>query len=242
MSVSVILPVMDETTALKETVRILLEENSRTITQILLVVCTKTTPESVAVCTALEHEQPAVIKLYWQKLPFLGGAIRDCFGWATGSHVIMMASDLETDPRTVKDLIAKADTGFDIVTATRWTQKDGFQGYDPLKYLLNWNFQQIIRLLYGTKLSDSTFAFRIFRTTLVKNIRWEELRHPFLLETLLKPMRLGATVAEVPTVWRAREEGVSHNTFLQNFVYFRTAVKTRFSSKSRLLLKEEYDS
>jgi glycosyltransferase involved in cell wall biosynthesis len=239
--VSVILPVMDETASLKETIRILLEENRQTISEILIVVCTRTTPESLAICEALEREQPALIKLRWQKLPFLGGAMRDCFDWATGSHVLMMASDLETDPRTVKDLIATAETGFDIVTATRWTQKDGFHGYDPLKYFLNWIFQQMIRLLYGTKLSDLTFAFRIFRTKWVKNIRWEELKHPFLLETVLKPMRLGATIAEIPAVWRAREEGVSHNTFWQNFVYFRITVKTRFTAKRRLLLKEEHD-
>jgi dolichol-phosphate mannosyltransferase len=241
MRVSVILPVMDETASLKETIRILLEENSQTITEVLIVVCAKTTPESLAICQALEREQPALIKLRWQKLPFLGGAIRDCFDWATGSHVLIMASDLETDPRTVKDLIATAETGFDIVTATRWTQKDGFHGYDPLKYSLNWIFQQMIRLLYGTKLSDLTYAFRIFRTKWVKNIRWEELKHPFLLETVLKPMRLGATIAEVPAVWRAREEGISHNTFWQNFVYFRIALRTRFSTRHRLLLKEEHD-
>jgi glycosyltransferase involved in cell wall biosynthesis len=239
MRVSVILPVMDETESLKETIRILLEENRRFISEILIVACARTTPESVAVCEALEHEQPDLIKLRWQKLPFLGGAMRDSFNWATGSHVLMMASDLETDPRTVKDLIATAETGFDIVTATRWTQKDAFQGYDPLKYYLNWVFQQVVRTLYGTKLSDLTLAFRIFRAPWVKNIRWEELKHPFLLETILKPMRLGATIAEVPTVWRAREEGASHNTFWQNFVYFRIAVKTRLRPRRKLLLEEE---
>ncbi len=238
MRVSVILPVMDETESLKETIRILLEENSRAISEILIVVCARTTPESMEVCESLEREQPALIKLRWQKLPFLGGAMRDCFDWATGSHVLMMASDLETDPRTVKDLIATAATGFDIVTATRWTQKDAFQGYDPLKYHLNWVFQQFIRILYGTELSDLTLAFRILRIEWVKNIRWEELKHPFLLETILKPMRLGATIAEVPTVWRAREEGASHNTFWQNFVYFRTAVKTRLSPRRKLLREE----
>ena len=205
--VSVILPVMDETASLKETIRILLDENRQTIGEILIVVCTRTTPESLAICEALEREQPALIKLRWQKLPFLGGAMRDCFDWATGSHVLMMASDLGNRPQNGQGPDRYSETGFDIVTATRWTQKDGFHGYDPLKYFLNWIFQQIIRLLYGTKLSDLTFAFRIFRTKWVKNIRWEELKHPFLLETVLKPMRLGATIAEVPAVWRAREEG-----------------------------------
>jgi glycosyltransferase involved in cell wall biosynthesis len=239
MRVSVLLPVMDETESLKETIRILLEENSQAISEILIVVCARTAPESVAVCEALQREQPGLIKLFWQKLPYLGGAMRDCFDWAAGSHVLMMASDLETDPRTVKYLIAEAEKGFDIVTATRWTQESAFHGYDPLKYHLNWVFQQIIRVLYGTELSDLTLAFRIFRSEWVKRIRWEELRHPFLLETILKPMRLGATIAEVPTVWRAREEGASHNTFWQNFVYFRIAVKTRLRPRRKLLLEEE---
>jgi glycosyltransferase involved in cell wall biosynthesis len=238
MRVSVLLPVMDETESLRQTIRILLEENSQAVSEILVVVCARTTRESVAVCQALQYEQPDLIKLRWQKLPYLGGAMRDCFDWATGSHVLMMASDLETDPRTVKYLIAEAEKGFDIVTATRWTQKDAFQGYDPLKYRLNWVFQQFIRVLYGTELSDLTLAFRIFRSEWVKKIRWEELRHPFLLETILKPMRLGATIAEVPTVWRAREEGASHNTFLQNFVYFRIALKTRLRTRRNLLLQE----
>lgn len=238
MRVSVLLPVMDETESLKETVRILMEENSQAISEILVVVCARTAPESLAVCEALQREQSDLIKLRWQKLPYLGGAMRDCFEWATGSHVLMMASDLETDPRTVKYLIAEAEKGFDVVTATRWTQKNAFQGYDPVKYRLNWVFQGIIRVLYGTKLSDLTLAFRIFRIEWVKKIRWEELRHPFLLETILKPMRLGATIAEVPTVWRAREEGASHNTFLQNFVYFRIALKTRLRNRRNLLLEQ----
>lgn len=238
--VSVILPVMDETVSLRETVLILMNENRESISEILIVVCGKTTAESLAICEDLAREQPELIKVYRQRLPFLGGAMRDCFDWASGSHVLMMASDLETDPRTVKNMIAVAETGIDIVTATRWTQKGGFDGYDPLKYFLNWTFQQMIRVLYGTELSDLTYAFRIIRVNWAKSIRWEELKHPFLLETVLKPMRLGATIAEVPAVWKARSEGVSHNTFWQNFVYFRIAVKTRFSSKRKLLLHDEY--
>jgi hypothetical protein len=47
-------------------------------------------------------------------------------------------------------------------------------------------------------------GFRLFRTECVKGIEWEELRHAFLLETILKPLQLGALVAEVPTVGRSR--------------------------------------
>jgi glycosyltransferase involved in cell wall biosynthesis len=233
-ALSVILPVVDETESLRETVRLLLADNSADIAELLLIVCKLTTPESLKVCEEISELKPGLARIYWQKRPYLGGAVRDAFEWAGGTHILLMASDLETDPTTVKFLIAAAKDNYDIATASRWNgHRAAFQGYDPLKYCLNWIFQLFIKLLYQTSLSDATYGFRIFKAPLVKGIVWEELRHPFLLETILKPLRLGATVVEVPTTWRARSEGASHNTFLQNFVYFRTAIKVRLESKHR---------
>jgi glycosyltransferase involved in cell wall biosynthesis len=237
--VSVILPVIDETVSLRNTVEILLAENPTGLFEILIIACKFTTHEALAVAQQLVRDYPALIQLRFQNRPFLGGAMRDAFEWAQGTHILMMASDLETDPSTVKDLIAKAKEGFDIVTATRWKTGQGFQGYSRIKRLLNWIFQKSFGIFYGTQLSDLTYGFRIFRADLLKKIAWEELRHPFLLETILKPLRLGARVAEIPSTWRVRTEGASHNTFWRNFVYFRIAVKTRFTSKEKLVLRME---
>jgi hypothetical protein len=240
--VSVILPVMDETTSMQETTRILLEENRGSLQEILVVVCQRTTPQAMEVCQQLAAAEPGLIRIVQQGRPFLGGAVRDCFDWAVGTHVLMMASDLETDPTTVKDLIATARQGFDVVTATRWSLGWGFQGYGSLRGVANWIFQQLIRILYATHLSDLTYGFRLLRTSLVQHIEWEELKHPFLLETILKPLRLGCSVTEISTRWRRRSEGESHNKFWQNFVYLRTAVRTRLKSKSSLLRKVAYES
>jgi glycosyltransferase involved in cell wall biosynthesis len=235
MTVTAILPVTDETTSLRKTVEVLLAENRQEIAEILIVACQRTTPAALAVAEELGREHAGLIRVRFQQRPFLGGAMRDAFEWASGSHVLMMASDLETDPATVKDLIAKAKDGYDIVTATRWKGESGFRGYNPVKRFLNGIFQTIFRIFYDTTLSDLTYGFRIFKREWVKTIAWEELRHPFLLETMLKPLRLGARVIEIPSAWRARTEGASHNPFWRNFVYFRIAFKTRFSNKRRFL-------
>lgn len=235
VAASIVLPVMDETASLRQTVEVLLAENAASIAEILIVTAGRTSPEALATAAEMARAHPALVQVRQQQRPFLGGALRDAFEWASGTHVVMMASDLETDPAAVKELIARAAEGYDIVTATRWSERGGFQGYGGLKYYANWAFQKTIGLLYGTGLSDLTFGFRIFRAEWVKKIRWEELRHAFLLETLLKPLRLGARVAEVPARWVARVEGRSHNPWGQNFVYFRIALKTRFRSRKELL-------
>jgi hypothetical protein len=236
-SATVILPVMNETISLRETVDIILRDARELVREFLIVVCDRTTPEAMATVNQLKSELGELVVVHHQKLPFLGGALREAFELARGSHVILMASDLETDPSLVRpmlDLEAKNPSG--IVTASRWIAGGKFEGYSQLKLFLNWIFQRAFSLLYGTRLSDMTYAYRVMPTKLVQSIRWEELRHPFLFETLIKPLRLGVPVVEVPAVWKARIEGDSQNTFFRNFVYFRTGVKTRFASKKSILV------
>jgi hypothetical protein len=75
----------------------------------------------------------------------------------------------------------------------------------------------------------------LFPTRLIQAIRWTELRHPFLFETIVKPLRLGVPVVEIPTSWRARREGESQNTLKHNLLYFRTGLQTRFTFRKSLL-------
>ena len=235
-SVSVILPVMDETFSLRQTVDLILADADDYVGEFIIVVCDRTEPAALETVSELKLQLGPRAIVHHQRLPFLGGALREAFQIASGSHVALMASDLETDPRLLRSMIeAETNDPNGVVTMTRWSQGGGFRGYSKPKLVLNWLFQQIFTLMYGTKLTDMTYAYRIMPTNLVKGIRWNELRHPFLLETMVKPLRLGITVTELPAIWEVRPEGVTHNPFLQNFVYFRTAFRTRFASRTSLL-------
>jgi hypothetical protein len=235
-SATIILPVINETFSLEETVRITLRDVKDRIDEILIVVCARTTPEAMEAVGRLSQNLGSIIRVHTQILPFLGGAVREAFDMARGSHVVMMASDLETDPNTLKSMLDSAELHPSaIVTASRWRVSKGFQGYSKVKLLCNWAFQRFFAVLYGVRLTDMTFAYRISPTKLVQSIRWEELRHAFLFETLVKPLRLGVEVIEIPSGWKARTEGESQNTFLLNFIYFRTGLRTRFASRKSIL-------
>lgn len=235
-SASIILPVINETFSLKQTVEIIYSENPGDIAEYIIVICKKTTEKSVETIKELQKLYGDKIQVLEQKRPFLGGAVRDAFDACKGTHVIMMASDLETDPHLVKDLIKIAKEKPEIiVTATRWKTKGGFSGYNPIKLVFNWVFQLFFSILYMSRLSDMTYGYRIFPAKLVKSINWEEIRHPFLFETVIKPLKLGVTVVEIPTKWEARKEGESQNTFFRNFEYFRIGIRGLFYSKKRIL-------
>lgn len=233
---TIILPVINETYSLVQTVDAILATSRADLRELLIVVADKTTPQAMAEVERLAAGREDLIVVHCQKLKFLGGAMREAFDLARGSHIIMMASDLETDPALVPRLIAAARARPDaIATVTRWRRGGGFEGYSQVKLFANWIFQKLFSLIYWTSLSDMTYAYRIFPTRLMQAIRWQELRHPFLFETLIKPLRLGVEVIEIPGVWRARTEGTSQNTHARNFEYFRIGLKVRFAAIQDIL-------
>ncbi len=238
-SLTVLLPVMNETSSLIKTVEILQSTVGDLLEEVIILVSPRTSAPSMEVASELAAQTDSLIKVQLQQLPFLGGALREGFLAAKGSHVVMMASDLETDPYDVIHLVEIAKSHPQaIVTASRWLASGSFTNYNVVKLVANRIFQGIFSLLYSTHLSDMTYGFRLFPTDLVQAISWSELRHPFLFETILKPLRLGVQVIEIPSSWKARTEGESSNTFLRNFVYFRTGIKTRFSPTRELLRRD----
>jgi glycosyl transferase family 2 len=233
---TVILPVLTETRSLCDTVDIILRDCRDDIDRFLIIVCRTTCPESLAAASELQREHGSLVQVHAQRRLFLGGAMQDAFELVESSHAIMMASDMETDPNQVQALIAAARTDpAAIVTASRWIPGAGFYGYPRMKRLGNRLFQRVFSLLYRTKLTDLTYGYRLFPTSLMQSIAWEELRHAFLFETLVKPLRLGVSVIEIPSMWRSRVEGESQNRICNYIDYLRLGLKVRFEPRSALV-------
>jgi len=122
-----------------------------------------------------------------------------------------------------------------IVLNSRWIREGRFVGYDKAKLVMNFFFQKFFAILFNFASTDFTYAFRVYPTALMQAIRWEELKHPFLLESLVKPLRLKVQTVEMPAVWQPRQEGESQNTLLGNFPYLAVGIRVRFMSPARIL-------
>lgn len=234
-SISILLPVINETYSLEKTVKIILNENFDSLKEIIVLVSeNKTNKKSYEIINSLLVKHPDIIKVSKQDLPFLGGAIRKGFEICNGSHVILMASDLETNPHDVKELILNSKKNKNsIITTSRWISGGSFKNYSYIKLLLNFVFQNILKIIFFTRFTDLTYGFRLFPSHVIKNIEWSELRHAFLLESILKPLKMNINIIEIPSKWSARTEGVSQNSFLLNFIYIKTALKIKFFWKAQ---------
>ncbi len=98
MNVSFLIPVFSEVESLKKTISILEETCQDYIHEILLLMHRDSIPVCKELCHRLTESQPH-IKLHEQaQYPGQGYALREGFQIASGTHILMMCADLETDP------------------------------------------------------------------------------------------------------------------------------------------------
>ena len=200
MKVSVLMPVYSETELLVESIERVKQSLGEYLHQILIVVSPKSSPECLALCHRLPAEDARIQTIVQSDKPGIGWAYREAIPHITGTHGLVLSSDLETDPDDAGRLVEAAlRTGADIVCASRWLPNGGFTGYDPVKLVLNYGYNLIFRILYRLPIHDITFGYKLVTAEVLRTVRWEYGRHEFCAELLLKPVRLGYRAVEIPT-------------------------------------------
>ncbi len=234
MKISALVPVYSETDLLLETLTRLKTSLGPLLHEFLIVASPRSSSACLDLCHRLAAQDPLVRTYIQSDRPGIGWAYRELIPHITGTHGLVISSDLETNPDDAARMAeAAALTGADIVCASRWLRGGGFSGYDPLKLALNYCYNLIFRALYGIQIHDLTFGYRLMKAEVLRKVRWECGRHEFCVEILLKPIRLGFTAVEVPTRWIKRPAGESRNSFMRNFKFASAAWKIRFAKKAR---------
>lgn len=227
--VSVVTPVLNEVESLRGLHRDLEGLLGDSLLEFIIVHSPRSSAETRETCRTLAELDPRVRVIEQRENPGVGRAFREGYAIATGDPILSVDSDGEMEADAVPQMLTKMIEGnHALVVGSRWAPGGGFVGYSRLKKPLNWMFQQLFRLLFHTKIHDLTYGFKLTRAAIVRAIKWEATLHEIGCETTLKPIRLGVSVAEVPTTWTARAEGRSSNRFSSNFRYVKTAIHILF--------------
>ena len=186
-----------------------------------------------AMAQSLSLEYPNV-RVYFQQVPYVGAAVLEAVEILDTDYVIYMSADGETPFEACSRLFSKIlETNSDIVSASRWIAGSSFSSYGKLKFAVSLFAQYICKLVYWSHLSEFTYGFRIYRREVLFNCIFLEKKHPFFLETILVPLRLGFKIVEIPVKWKAREEAFSVVNIRILLSYFKPIflVKTRAFGK-----------
>lgn len=239
-NVSIMTGAVTETYTLRQTVDTLLEIcNHSDLAEIILCTSDRTTAECHAVLDDIRRIKTDVpIVIMKQTRPGMA-CVNDTIDAAVGSHSLLIASDMALDLSIIPQMIENAKKEPDVIhSASRWMKGCKFYNYGLIKRFVNFCAQKFLSVLYMRNLTDFTIPVQIAPSELYKSIKFEETGFPFLLEMVLKPIRLGYKFKEYPTNCYPRTDGKSSNSAKQTFSYLRVAFHIRFMPKQDILLEE----
>ena len=236
-SVTIIIGTTNEKESLMCTVDTIMDTcRHEDIDKLLLVKSKDASEDCNRTIELLEKKYPGKVQGLEQTRPYVGGAIRDGMDVVTASHTMLLPSDMAISLSCVSEMIERVKEKPDVISKTsRWLKKNSFHNYNPTRKFFNSAAQIFLRILYGVKLTDFTSPVQTAPTEAYRKSDWQELNFPFLLEMVLVPLRLGYKFEEIPVECFERQEGFSRNSTKQTALYLKTALRVRFTPKSKLI-------
>ena len=153
-----------------------------------------------------------------------GDAIRTGIKYARGEYILMMDADGSHEPKSIINLyneIKNSDS--DIVIGSRYCSGGKTDNNIILKgmsYILNITY----RTIFNLKVKDCSNSFRIYKSSIIKEISLECDNFDIVEEMLIRIN--SENVKEVPTYFKKRDKGTSKRDLLKFiFSYIKVIAK-----------------
>jgi dolichol-phosphate mannosyltransferase len=170
----------------------------------------------------------------------IGAALRTGFAHARGEMIVTTDADGTYPFADIPRLLALLAPETDIVTASPYHPDGGVDGVAPWRLILSQGASWCYRLALGKRgktIHTYTSLFRAYRRNAVPYIMPEHEGFLAVAEILVRGVLAGYTIAEYPTVLRARRYGQSkarvmritaaHLQFLTNLLLHRVHPRRR---------------
>ena len=217
-SLSIIIPLLNETKSLNKTIKIISKIKIKK--EIIIIISKKLILAKTKLLLSKLKKNNKEIKIFYQKKPFVGGAVSMGISKAKFSHIVLMAADLETNPYHLKRFVTKSKKNQNsIICGDRWIKKNSFIKYGFLSLILNMLAQKVIKLFISININDFTFAYRIYPKDALKKCKISEFRNGWSLELLLCPYKKNYDFIALHTNWIARREG-EKSSAIKNYISF----------------------
>ncbi|MGE0712801.1 MAG: polyprenol monophosphomannose synthase [Planctomycetota bacterium] len=217
--VLVVVPTYEERDNLGALVPAVLAQAERAPGPLELLVVDDASPDGTGdLARELARRDPRVHALHRPRKEGLGRAYAAGFRWALALEparapalVVTMDADLSHDPAALPALLDAAAAA-DLVCGSRWVPGGGTRNWGLGRRLLSRGGSRYAARVLGLELRDLTGGFRVYRRELLARLPLEALHaggYGFQIEMLLRAVRAGARVAEVPILFEERRVGRS---------------------------------
>lgn len=138
----------------------------------------------------------------------IGASLKTGLAAASGERLVFLDADLTFHPALIKELLAaQAETDADCVSGSPF--KGGMGEVPPGRRLPSLALNAFYRGLFEAKLTSYTPMFRLYRVADLRALSIESEGFEVSVEVLVKLLRAGKKVVEVPAALTARKAGAS---------------------------------
>ena len=206
----------------------LLCERGQILDYELIIVDDASTDNTPAMADALAAADPHVVVVHHPVNRKLGGSIKTGFATATGDLVLYSDADLPFDMTEIHRAIRLLrNYEAHIVSAYRLDRTP--EGRNRAIYTFFYNI--LIRSLFGVRLRDINFAFKLCRTSIFEHIQLQSEGSFIDAELIISAKKLGFDVVQFGTDYFPRTRGEST---LASASVIRTILREMFRLRKKL--------
>lgn len=172
----------------------------------LIVIDDKSTDLTGEIADRLALVDPHIRVIHHERNRKLGGSMKTGFEAATGDLVLYTDADLPFDmaelPRAVR-LLREYDV--DIISAYRFDRT----GEGLLRGVYTWVYNGLIKALFGVKVRDINFAFKLCRSRIFDHVELKSEGSFIDAELVIRSTRLGYEIMQMGVDYFPRTRGES---------------------------------
>ncbi|MEJ7799809.1 MAG: glycosyltransferase family 2 protein [Ilumatobacter sp.] len=172
----------------------------------LIVIDDASTDRTPEIADFLATIDPHIRVVHHERNRKLGGAMKTGFAAATGDLVLYTDADLPFDmaelPRALRLL---REYEVDIISAYRFDRT----GEGSLRSLYTWVYNGLIKMLFGVKVRDINFAFKLIRTRVFDHVELQSEGSFIDAELVIRATRMGYEIMQMGVDYFPRTRGVS---------------------------------
>ena len=172
----------------------------------LIIIDDKSTDRTPEIADAMAAADPRVRVIHHERNRKLGGSMKTGFAAATGDLVLYTDADLPFDmeelPRAVRLL---RDYEVDIISAYRFDRT----GEGSLRAVYTWVYNGLIKALFGVKVRDINFAFKLCRRRIFEHVELKSEGSFIDAELVIRATRMGYEIMQMGVDYFPRTRGES---------------------------------
>ena len=206
-SITIVFPMFDEEAYIRRAVRAAREILAEiTPDYEIVIVDDASRDQTGAIADELARQDPRLKVVHNSHNRRLGGTLRAGYAVASKDLVLYTDADLPFDLQELGRAVRLLEyQQADVLSAYRFDRS----AEGPLRTLYSLVYNSMIHLLFGLRIKDVNFSFKLFRRTLLEKIVLKSEGSFIDVEFLVRARKAGATIIQIGVDYFPRSRGIS---------------------------------